>query len=160
MIPSHLPFLAGLAIAAVAVASCAAIGRILAARSLEGWYLTIAKPGWTPPDRVIGTVWVILFALIGVAAALVWRQRLDAPFTAALALNLVLNVLWSWLFFAHRSPPAALADLFVLEVTCIGLSTTAWRISALAGLLLVPYVLWVAFAGALNIAIVWLNRPR
>lgn len=160
MIPSRIPFPLGLAIAGIAVAACATLGGVFTARTVGGWYVTIAKPAWTPSGRVIGTVWTVLFGLIAVASALVWRERLDVQFTSALALNLVLNVLWPWLFFARQSPPAALVELFVLELTSIALAIIAWRISRVAGALLLPYVLWVAFAGALNLAVVRLNRRR
>jgi tryptophan-rich sensory protein len=157
VIPSRVPFSLGLAIAGMAVAACATLGGIFTARTVGSWYVTIAKPAWTPSGRVIGTVWTVLFALIAVASALVWRERLDVQFTSALALNLVLNALWPWLFFARRSPPAALAELFVLELTCITLVILAWRVSPAAGALLLPYVFWVAFAGALNLVIVRMN---
>ena len=158
--PTRLSLPLGLAIAGAAAAACAALGGAFTARTVRGWYLTIAKPPWTPSGRVISTVWILLFALIAIASALVWRERLDVQFTSALALNLVLNALWPWLFFARRSPPAALAELFVLEVTCIALAILAWRVSPAAGALLLPYVVWVAFAGALNLVIVRMNWSR
>jgi len=162
VIPGRIPFPLGLAIAAAAVAACALVGGMFTARTARGWYLAIAKPPWTPSGRVIGTVWAILFALIAVAAALVWDRAFDVRFTSALALNLLLNVLWSWLFFAHKSPPAALVELCILEVTCVALAALALRISPAAGGLLLPYVGWVAFACVLNGVVVRMNstRPR
>lgn len=162
MIPDRIPFVIGLVVAGAAVGGFAALGGSFTARTVRTWYVSISKPPWTPSGRVIGTVWTILFALIAIAAALVWNRSFDVRFTSALALNLVLNVLWSWLFFARKWPLAALAELFVLEVTCVALTALAWRISPAAGALLLPYVSWVAFAGVLNGVIVRLNstRPR
>ena len=160
MIPARIPFPIGLAVAGVAVAACAALGGAFTSRSVRDWYPALPKPAWTPGGRVIAAVWTVLFALIALAAALVWSESLDVRFTSALALNLVLNALWSWFFFAQRWPSAALADVFVLEVTCIALAALAWRISTAAGALLLPYVLWVAFAGVLNGAIVRMSPAR
>jgi tryptophan-rich sensory protein len=160
MIPARIPFPIGLAVAGLAVTACAALGGAFISRSARDWYPALPKPAWMPGGRVLGAVWTVLFALIALAAALVWGESLDVRFTSALALNLVLNVLWWWFFFAQRWPAAALADVFVLEVTCIALAALAWRISPAAGALLLPYVLWVAFAGVLNGAIVRLSPDR
>jgi benzodiazapine receptor len=124
------------------------------------WYATVARPSWMPEGRVIAAVWTGLFGLIAIASALVWRMSLDVRFTSLLAINLVLNVLWWWLFFGRRSPPAALVLLVPLETTCVALVFLAGTVSLPAGLLLAPYAAWMAFAGALNAAIVRLNRRR
>jgi tryptophan-rich sensory protein len=113
-----------------------------------------------PEARRIRGVWTALYLLIGIAAALVWRESLDARFTFALALNLVLNAGWWWIFFGLRSPAAAFAELVVLEVTCVALVPLAARISTASAALLLPYALWNAFALLLNGTIAWRLRRR
>jgi benzodiazapine receptor len=156
---SPLPLPLALAVATVAVGLCATLGRAFTTRAPRGWYDALAKPPWTPSGRTIGIVWSVLFATIGVSAALVWNRAFDLRFTSALALNLVLNAAWWWLFFARRWPSAALAELVVLEVTSVALALLAARVSTAAGWLLLPYALYLVFAGALNAAIVRRNRP-
>ena len=118
------------------------------------WYETLPKPSWTPSGRTIGIVWSVLFTTIAVSAALVWSRSLDPRFTSALGLNLALNAAWWWLFFTRRWPAGALAELFVLSVTSGATALLAARVSPAAGWLLVPYVLWGAFAWAINAGIV------
>ena len=124
------------------------------------WYATLAKPAWTPPGWLFGPVWTALYATIGVAGWLAWeasagRLRL-VPF-AVFAVQLLLNGLWSWLFFGLRRPDLALVDI-VLLLALIGANIAVFaRIRGVAGALLVPYLLWVAFATVLNAAIWRLN---
>ena len=116
------------------------------------WYDGLAKPSWTPPGAVIGAVWTVLYVLIAVASAIVWSRPAAAPggYAALLVANLALNALWCYLFFAARRPAAALAEIVVLELTCLGLVLLAARTSPAAARLLAPYAAWVAFAGFLN----------
>lgn len=126
------------------------------------WYSAIQKPSFTPPAWVFAPVWTTLYILMGVAAFLVWRRGLDSrAVRAALAWflgQLVLNALWSPVFFGwHRIGLA----LIVLVLLWIVLVVTVWRfgaISKVAAGLLTPYLLWVSFAGVLNASIWWLNR--
>ena len=124
------------------------------------WYSELAKPTWTPPGSWFGPVWTVLYLTMGVAAWLVWRRSgwQGARFALALFLfQLVLNGLWSWLFFGLRSPLAGLVDIVVLWLA-IGVTILAFRRhSAGASLLLVPYLAWVTFATALNFALWRLN---
>lgn len=138
--------------------AAAGLGGMFTSRGLGAWYDGLAKPSWTPPGPVIGAVWTVLFALIAIASALVWQHGRPAGYTAVLAANLTFNVLWSYLFFAQRNPAAAFKELLVLEVTCLGLVASAAPYSRAAALLLVPYAVWVAFAGFLNWTIVRMNR--
>lgn len=162
LIPRTLPLPLGIAIALLAVAITAVLGRRFTTRGVGtgAWYATMARPSWMPDGRVIAAVWTGLFGLIAAASALVWTISVDVRFTSLLAINLVLNVLWWWLFFRRRSPPAALVELVALETTCIALVPLAGAVSLPAGLLLAPYAAWVAFAGVLNAAIVRRNRRR
>ncbi len=128
----------------------------------QAWYGAIRKPSFTPPGWVFGPVWTTLYILMGVAAFLVWRKGLDSRgVRAALAwflVQLVLNALWSPVFFGwHRIGLA----LIVLILLWGALVVTLWRfawISGVAAGLLAPYLAWVSFAGVLNASIWWLNR--
>jgi translocator protein len=138
----------------------AGAGAAVTAVSVSGWYQTLSKPTWTPPDWVFGPVWTTLYLLMAVAAWLVWRRAGWSTGRAALslfALQLALNAAWSPLFFRLHSPGIALVDIIMLWVA---IAATVWsfrRISALAGSLFVPYLLWVSYAMFLNWAIWRLN---
>jgi benzodiazapine receptor len=151
-------FLLRLLVFGVLSFGAASVGSLFTSRGLGAWYGGLAKPRWTPPGAVIGAVWTVLFALLAIASALVWRNAKPAGYTAVLVANLVLNVLWSYLFFARRNPSAALLELPVLEASCLALIALAAPFSRAAALLLVPYSVWVAFAGFLNWTIVRMNR--
>jgi tryptophan-rich sensory protein len=138
--------------------AAASLGGLFTARGLGAWYDGLAKPSWTPPGPVIGAVWTVLFALLAIASALVWKDGRTAGYTVVLLANLVLNVLWSYLFFARRNPAAALMELFALEASCLALIVLAAPVSRAAAALLVPYAAWVAFAGFLNWTVVRMNR--
>lgn len=125
------------------------------------WYAQLDKPSWTPPAAVFGPVWTTLYFLMGVAAWLVWRQDgFSAEATIALSLFLVqlaLNAFWSIIFFGWQEPGIAFVELVVLWGAIVLTLIFFWRHNTLAGLLLVPYLLWTTFAGLLNFAIWQLN---
>jgi translocator protein len=117
------------------------------------WYAQLERPVWTPPDRVFGPVWTLLYALMGGAAWLVWKEKGFIGARVALGLfgvQLALNFAWSWLFFGLQSPALALLDIVALWVVIVGTLGAFWRVRPLAGGLLVPYLLWVTLAAALN----------
>lgn len=122
------------------------------------WYAQLIKPAWTPPDAVFAPVWTLLYAMMALAAWLVWRVR--GWISAAMglyALQLVLNGVWSWLFFGqHRIGWAAL-EIGMLWGLIIATLVAFWRLRPSAGWLLVPYAAWVGFAVALNAAVWRLN---
>jgi len=139
--------------------AAAGLGSLLTASSVNGWYAGLAKPQWTPPNWLFGPVWSVLYALMGVAAWLVWRRGgLEIRLALTLfAVQLALNVAWSGLFFALRLPGVASAEILLLWLA-IGVTTVCFgRISTAAGLLMVPYFAWVGFAAILNLAIWRLN---
>ena len=130
------------------------------AQGVGDWYPTLVKPGLTPPNGVFPPVWTALFVLMGIAAWRVWRLPEGPARRRALllfAVQLGLNLLWSILFFTLRSPAAALADIALLWLAILATLVSFWRLDRAAGLLLVPYLLWVTFAGYLNVGIVRLN---
>jgi len=127
-------------------------------RFLPGeWYRALDKPPWTPPGWVFGPAWTLLYLSMGVAAWLVWRERLGSRALLPLALfgaQLVLNGLWSWLFFGLRRPDLALADILALWLAIAATIVAFWGVRPVAGALLLPYLAWVTFATALN-ADIW-----
>lgn len=141
--------------------AAAAIGGSATAGSVTSWYPTIAKPPWTPPSWLFGPVWTALYVMMAVAAWLVWRKAGWGEGSKELGLfvfQLILNAVWSILFFGMRNPLAGLIDIVVLWVA-IGLTVVVFaRISKGAAALMVPYFLWVSFATALNFAIWRLNQ--
>lgn len=124
------------------------------------WYARLAKPEWTPPGWVFGPVWTVLYLTIGIAGYLAWSagaaQQRTFPFTVY-GLQLALNGLWSWLFFGLHRPGLALLDLVGLWVLILLNMALFYRLSRVSAALLVPYFLWVSFAGLLNGAIYRLN---
>lgn len=147
----------------VSLAVCfvaAGVGGLATARGLRGWYPGLRKPTWTPPNRLFGPVWTVLYAAMGVAAWLVWsaRERADVgPALAVFAAQLALNVAWSVVFFGARSPRGGAAVIAALWVAIAATLVAFWRIDPVAGALIVAYLLWVSFAAALNMAIARLN---
>ncbi len=126
-----------------------------------GWYAGLVKPALNPPTSVFGPVWTTLYALMGVAAFLVWRkglERRDVKMALGIFIGqLVLNALWSVIFFGLHSPGWALADIVLLWLAILGTMVVFYRISKPAAYLLVPYLLWVSFASYLNYLIWALN---
>jgi translocator protein len=138
----------------------AGIGGAVTTPKIGNWYATLTKPNWNPPDWVFGPVWSILYFCMAVAAWLVWRQDGFAVAKLPLILfgvQLVLNVLWSCLFFGLRSPGLAILDVLLLWVAIAATMATFWQRSIIAGILFVPYLAWVSFASVLNFAIWRLN---
>ncbi|MEA1830698.1 TspO/MBR family protein [Methylobacterium durans] len=147
----------------------AAAAAILVA--LAGGLLTVAgprsralrRPAWRPPDWAFGPIWAVIFALITVSGTLAWSAAADAggraTLVAAYAVNGVLNIAWSGLFFRAERPDWALVDIVLLGLSIVGLILASLPLSPKAALLLLPYLGWVGVAACLNLAIVRLNRP-
>lgn len=141
----------------------AAAGGAITATSVGSWYQGLAKPWFNPPDWVFGPVWTLLYAMIALAGWRVWRLRgwgAQGWFEPALlvwALQLALNLCWSFVFFGARMIGAALVEIVVL-LAAIGVTLRLFaRIERLAAWLLAPYAAWVAFATLLNAALWRLN---
>jgi len=150
-----IPYLIAGAIAVVV----ALLGAL--ATDIGPWYRGLQKPSWQPPDWLFGPAWTTIFALIAIAGGLAWNradpaERLDLvvlPF----AVNLALNVAWSFLFFRLRRPRLAFLEVLALWASIVWLLASLWQVSATAGALVVPYLLWVSFASVLNRTIIRLN---
>ncbi|MGM0627623.1 MAG: TspO/MBR family protein [Candidatus Fermentibacterota bacterium] len=124
------------------------------------WYEGLDKPSWNPPSWVFGPVWTALYILMGVAAWMVWRERGfggSSPALYVFLAQLVLNGLWSYLFFGANSPMWAFFEILALEALIIVTLVLFWRIRTAAGVLLLPYALWVAFASVLNLTLWRMN---
>lgn len=121
--------------------------------SIDGWYAGLAKPAWNPPGWVFGPIWTVLYAMMAVAAWRVWLHGGWARQKAVLGLFLLqgaLNALWTPLFFGLQQPGWALAEILVLLAAILATMREFWRVDRTAGLLLLPYAAWVAFASVLN----------
>lgn len=149
------------ALAALAALAVAMLGMTIT--DLGPWYRSLEQPIWAPADPLYGAAWTLIFALAAASAVLAWRaapSRRDVETIIGLfALNGFLNVLWSLLFFQVKRPDWALGELVVLWLSIILLMIVTGRRSRPAALLLIPYLLWVSFAGWLNWEIVRLNGP-
>ena len=124
------------------------------------WYADLAKPTWTPPNWLFGPVWTILYILMAVASWMVWRQREHPGARSALVsyvVQLILNGLWSWIFFGQQRMGLALLDLLILWIAVLATLILFWRVRGSCGLLLLPYLVWITFAGVLNLALWHLN---
>lgn len=138
-----------------------ALGGLATAPAIPTWYQTLNKPVFSPPQWLFGPAWTTLYILMGIALFLVWRQGFSAPGVRlallAFLVQLVLNVIWSFLFFGLRSPLIALIEIVVLWLAILFTIIRFFRVSVPAGVLLLPYIGWVTFATILNAALVKLN---
>ncbi len=147
----------------VSLALCfavAGLGGYWTAQGLGPWYEGLRRPSWTPPNWVFGPVWTALYVSMALAAWLVWRRRgfFEARFPLGLfGLQLALNLAWSGVFFALRRPGLAFGEILLLWATILATLLAFGRVSRVAGWLLAPYLAWVTFAVALNLAIWRLN---
>lgn len=130
---------------------------------LGPWYRSLSQPAWAPPDQLFGVAWTLIFALAMLSATLAWRhapnRRAASTVVGLFALNGFLGICWSLLFFRLHKPDWALAELVLLWLSIVALIFVCGRITRNAGLLLLPYLLWVSFAGMLNWEIVVRNGP-
>jgi tryptophan-rich sensory protein len=148
----------GLAAWLVLTFTAAAIGAIASLHAAE-FYAQLVRPSWAPPAGVFGPVWTVLYALMGVAVWLVWRvPGRHASAIALFIVQLAANALWSWLFFAWHRGAVAAAEVLLLLMLIAATACAFWRINRLAAWLLLPYLLWVAFASALTWS-VWKSNP-
>jgi translocator protein len=128
----------------------------------KSFYSRLAQPAWAPPPWLFGPVWTVLYALMAIAAWLVWRSGGFRANRIALSLFIVqlsLNALWSWFFFAWHCGALAFADIALLWILIVVTLVSFWRVRPLAGTLFIPYLLWVSFAVVLNYS-VWQLNPQ
>jgi len=137
-----------------------AIGGAVTQSSVNDWYQTLTKPAFTPPDWLFAPTWLTLYVMMALAAWRVWTRSSNYARRAPLAIfaaQLILNLIWSFIFFGATSPGLAAVEIVVLWIAILATLILFWRIDHFAGWLLCPYLLWVTFAGYLNIWIFLLN---
>ncbi len=136
------------------------VGSLFTMPALRGWYATLRRPSWAPPNWVFGPVWSALYLTMGVAAWLVWRRwgALGVPSALLLfLLQLLCNALWPAIFFGARRPGAAFGEIILLWALILATLVSMRPISPPASWLMLPYLLWVSFAAALNFSFWRLN---
>ena len=138
------------------------LGSFLTMDSVSTWYAELSKPSFNPPDWAFGVVWPILYIMMGVAAFLIWRKGTGSKqVKIALGLflvQLVLNGMWTPIFFGLHMMGLALAEIILLWMAVLATIVGFWRLSKTAACLLIPYILWVSFAITLNASHWYLNR--
>jgi translocator protein len=138
--------------------AAAGLGSLLTRPALPGWYASLTKPSWTPPNWLFGPVWTMLFLMMATAAWLVWGKiGIAARPMQLFLIQLLFNVAWSGLFFRMRSPRAAFAEIILLWATILATTVAFWRTTPIAGWLLLPYLIWTGYAAVLNFSIWRLN---
>lgn len=140
--------------------TAAAVGGVASANA-GAFYAQLVRPEWAPPGWLFAPAWTLLYLLMGIAAWLVWRARGWAHARGALTLFLVqlaFNALWTWIFFVWQSGAWALAEIIALWLLILATLIAFARVQRWAGLLLVPYLLWVSYAAALTAA-AWRLNP-
>jgi tryptophan-rich sensory protein len=142
------------------------VGLVIAAAAFGGqwgagpWYNALSKPGWTPPNWLFPVAWTVLYLMMAVAGWLIWETpHPSRPVLLAVwGAQLLLNALWSYIFFGRKDIGVALAELSGLWVLIAVFVVLAWPVNREAALLFLPYLIWVSYAGALNAAI-WRRNP-
>lgn len=143
-----------------ASAAVAGLGGLAAATGVEGFYRTLDKPSWTPPDALFGPAWSVLYSLMAVAAWRVWRVEGWGGARGALllyAIQLLLNLAWTPLFFGDGQLEAALVVILALDLAVAATIATFAKRDRTAAWLLVPYLVWILYATTLNAGIVAMN---
>ena len=150
--------------------ACVAAGAAIAVASIGGaltdlgpWYQNLQQPPWKPPDAAFGPVWTTIFALAALSGYIAWRAAPDRArrvwILCLFALNGLLNVVWSLLFFHLERPDWAVLEVILLWLSVLALIVVLGRFSKPASWYLIPYLVWVGFAGVLNLEVVRLNAP-
>ncbi|KQT18687.1 TspO protein [Methylobacterium sp. Leaf399] len=152
---------APIGVAAAVAVLCALAGGLLT--TIGPWYKALRKPSWQPPEWVFGPVWTTIFILAAISGVMAWEaDPRPGPRTAlvvAYAINVVLNIAWSGLFFRMRRPDWAFVEVLVLWASVVSLIVVTASIATVPALLLLPYLAWVSVASYLNLTIVRLNGP-
>jgi benzodiazapine receptor len=152
---------AGLVVAIVLCQIAGIIGSLFTTAAISTWYANLHKPSIAPPNWVFAPVWTTLYLLMGISLFMIWNSGLDKSSVRrsllVFSIQLALNVLWSYLFFGLRSPLLGLIGIVALWFTIVLTIVFFFRVSKVAGVLLIPYLAWVSLAGYLNYLIFILN---
>ncbi|MDD5398472.1 MAG: tryptophan-rich sensory protein [Dehalococcoidia bacterium] len=137
------------------------IGSLFTRAAIPGWYVLLEKPSFTPPNWLFAPVWFLLYILMGISVFLVWRKGIKVFHVREgliiFIIQLVLNTLWSYAFFGLKSPLWGLVVIVPLWTAILLTMINFYRVSRTASFLLIPYILWVSYATALNFSIYLLN---
>jgi tryptophan-rich sensory protein len=159
--PRRAPGWLSAAASVAAALAVGALGALATASSVASWYPGLNKPAFNPPNAVFGPVWTTLYVLMALAAWRVWRSGAAAAARRRAmllyAVQLALNLAWSVIFFGLRQPGLALAEIVLLLAAVAACTAAFWRADRIAGLMMVPYAAWTAFASVLNFEIWRLN---
>lgn len=140
----------------------AAMGSLATFSQIPGWYVTLIRPDWAPPNWVFPVVWTTLYILMALALFLVWRMGLETKQSkvavAVFLVQLAINAMWSIVFFGYHSIFGGLVLVILLWITILANIIVFYRVSKWAGILLLPYIIWVSIASYLNYT-VWLLNP-
>jgi benzodiazapine receptor len=139
------------------------IGSLFTFKAIPTWYRGLKKPPYTPPNWVFGPVWTTLYILMGISVFFVWQKGLETNGTmlafTLFWIQLGLNALWSIIFFGMKSKGGGVITIIILWLFILATIITSFRVSAWAGALLIPYIVWVSIASYLNIGVWLLNKP-
>jgi len=142
--------------------AAAGFGGIFTSKSIPAWYEGLKKPRYTPPNWVFGPVWTVLYIMMAISVFLVWQEGLAAQgVTTAFTLfwiQLTANALWSYVFFARRSIAGGIINIIILWLLILATIIASFPVSLIAGILLLPYILWVSIATYLNVGIWMLHK--
>ncbi len=164
-----LPKIGKLLLAILICQAAGILGMFATQSSVDSWYQTLEKPWFTPPDWLFGPVWILLYTLMGIALYLIWQNRKvktnrgvhdNQYFKSSLIffyLQLFLNALWSYVFFYFRMPWLGFIEIVLLWAAIIITILFFTKVKKLSAYLMIPYLLWVTYAAALNLAIAILN---
>ncbi len=141
------------------------IGSFFTFSSVTNWFPTLVKPWFSPPSWLFGPVWIIMYFLMGLSLYIIWnskaelsKQKYRKQFFILFGIQLILNALWSFLFFGLKNPIYGLIDILFLDIVVAMTIIYAYRVSKYAAILLAPYMVWITFATLLNFEIVLLNK--
>jgi translocator protein len=152
-----------LIISVVACLAAGGVGSLFTFKAIPTWYPGLKKPKYTPPNQAFGPVWTALYILMGLSVFFIWQKGLayDGVLLAFVFFwaQLVLNALWSIIFFGMKSKGGGVITIVILWFLILAAIITSFKVSGWAGTLLIPYIIWVSIASYLNIGIWWLNRP-
>ncbi|MBD3329887.1 tryptophan-rich sensory protein [Candidatus Dojkabacteria bacterium] len=145
--------------------SAGLIGTAFTMQSIPTWYASLNKPSFTPPNWLFGPAWLTLYTLMGISISLIWKNRNNPSkseeaksATTLFFIHLFLNAIWTPVFFGAKLVFPAFIIIVAIAVFIIVLMIKFWKINKIASYLLIPYLLWVSFASALNFAVWILNR--
>ena len=151
-----------LVVSIVIVFLAGAVGTVYTLKEITGWYVFLPKPSWTPPNWAFGPIWSILYILMGISLFLVWREGLGKKNVQigvlVFAVQLAINVIWSLVFFGTHNIFGGLVLVLILWISILINIIVFYRISKPAGLILIPYLIWVSIASYLNYSVFLLNH--